>query len=199
MIFFMILIAYIAGSVSSAVLVCKIRRLPDPRKEGSGNPGATNVLRIGGVSAALLVLFFDMLKGAAPAYIAYRLGIDAFWLGLIAISACLGHIYPVFFNFKGGKGVATAFGAMAPIGNDLTLSLAVSWLILVFITRLSSLAAITTAILAPIYTWYFDDRFTLPVAMLSALIVIRHKENLIRLFKGTEPKISFKNKKKTKV
>lgn len=198
MIFFMILIAYIAGSVSSAVLVCKIRRLPDPRKEGSGNPGATNVLRIGGVSAALLVLFFDMLKGAAPAYIAYRLGIDAFWLGLIAISACLGHIYPVFFNFKGGKGVATAFGAMAPIGNDLTLSLAASWLILVLITRISSLAAVITAILAPIYTWYFDDRFTLPVTMLSALIVIRHKDNLIRLFKGTEPKMILKNKNKNK-
>ena len=196
MIIFLIFAAYLAGSVSSAVLVCRLRHLPDPRFEGSGNPGTTNVLRIGGVSAAVMVLFFDMLKGAAPAYIAFRLGIDAMWLGVIALAACLGHIYPLFFHFKGGKGVATAFGAMAPIGNDLALSLAISWLLLTFITRYSSLAAIITAILAPIFTWYLDDRFTLPVAMLSVLIIIRHKDNLWRLLKGSEPKISFTSKPK---
>ena len=196
MIIFLIFAAYLAGSVSSAVLVCRLRHLPDPRFEGSGNPGTTNVLRIGGVSAAVMVLFFDMLKGAAPAYIAFRLGIDAMWLGVIALAACLGHIYPLFFHFKGGKGVATAFGAMAPIGNDLALSLAISWLLLTLMTRYSSLAAIITAILAPIFTWYLDDRFTLPVAMLSVLIIIRHKDNLWRLLKGSEPKISFTSKPK---
>ena len=196
MIIFLIFAAYLAGSVSSAVLVCRLRHLPDPRFEGSGNPGTTNVLRIGGVSAAVMVLFFDMLKGAAPAYIAFRLGIDAMWLGVIALAACLGHIYPLFFYFKGGKGVATAFGAMAPIGNDLALSLAISWLLLTLMTRYSSLAAIITAILAPIFTWYLDDRFTLPVAMLSVLIIIRHKDNLWRLLKGSEPKISFTSKPK---
>lgn len=192
----MILIAYLAGSISSAVLVCRLRGLPDPRNEGSGNPGATNVLRIGGASAAATVLLFDMLKGAIPTYIAFRLGVDAVPLGIIAISACLGHIFPIFFKFKGGKGVATAFGAMAPIGADLSLALMVTWIILVIICRYSSLAAIMTAFLAPIYTWYFDDRFTIPVAMLSMLIVIRHRENIARLLKGEESKVSRKKKEK---
>ncbi|MFV7782746.1 MULTISPECIES: glycerol-3-phosphate 1-O-acyltransferase PlsY [Shewanella] len=190
----LILTAYLAGSISSAVLVCRLRGLPDPRSQGSGNPGATNVLRIGGASAAAMVLFFDMLKGAAPAYLAFRLGVDAVSLGLIAIAACLGHIFPIFFKFKGGKGVATAFGAMAPIGADLSLALIATWVILVLICRYSSLAAIITALLAPIYTWYFDERFTLPVAMLSLLIVIRHRENIHRLRKGEESKVSRKKR-----
>ncbi|MGL4475990.1 MAG: glycerol-3-phosphate 1-O-acyltransferase PlsY [Shewanella sp.] len=190
--------AYLAGSVSSAVLVCRLRGLPDPRTQGSGNPGATNVLRIGGASAAAMVLFFDMLKGAAPAYVAYLLGISGVWIGLIAIAACLGHIYPIFFNFQGGKGVATAFGAMAPIGEDLALALLGSWLVLVLITRYSSLAAILTALLAPVYTYYLDDRFTLPVAMLSTLIVIRHRANIQRLLNGKEPRFNLKTKLKSK-
>ncbi|WP_394199977.1 glycerol-3-phosphate 1-O-acyltransferase PlsY [Shewanella waksmanii] len=190
----MIIAAYLAGSISSAVLVCRLRGLPDPRTDGSGNPGATNVLRIGGASAAAMVLIFDMLKGALPAYLAFRLGVDAVSLGLIAIAACLGHIFPIFFHFKGGKGVATAFGAMAPIGEDLALSLIGTWILMVFICRYSSLAAIVTALLAPLYTWYFDDRFTIPVAMLSVLIVIRHRENIHRLLNGEESRISRKKR-----
>ncbi|QLE84531.1 glycerol-3-phosphate 1-O-acyltransferase PlsY [Shewanella sp. Scap07] len=190
----LIIAAYLAGSISSAVLVCRLRGLPDPRTDGSGNPGATNVLRIGGATAAAMVLIFDMLKGALPAYLAFRLGVDAVSLGLIAIAACLGHIFPIFFHFKGGKGVATAFGAMAPIGEDLALSLIGTWIVLVLICRYSSLAAIITAILAPIYTWYFDDRFTIPVAMLSVLIVIRHRDNIHRLLNGEESRISRKKR-----
>ncbi len=190
----MILAAYLAGSISSAVLVCRLRGLPDPRTAGSGNPGATNVLRIGGASSAAMVLFFDMLKGALPAYIAFRLGIDQVALGAIAIAACLGHIFPIFFKFKGGKGVATAFGAMAPIGHELALALMVTWIVMVLISRYSSLAAITTAMLAPIYTWFLDERFTIPVAMLSTLIVIRHRDNIHRLLKGEESKVSRKRK-----
>lgn len=186
----MILAAYFAGSVSSAVLVCRLKHLPDPREIGSGNPGATNVLRAGGPIPALLVLFLDMLKGAIPAYLAYIMGIGTIWLGIIAIAACLGHIYPIFFHFHGGKGVATAFGAMAPIGNDLSFCLICTWLVTLIISRYSSVAAITTAILAPFYTWYLDDRFTLPVAMLATLIILRHKANIIRLKKGDEPKFS---------
>ncbi|MGL5048714.1 MAG: glycerol-3-phosphate 1-O-acyltransferase PlsY [Shewanella sp.] len=192
----MILAAYLAGSISSAVLVCRMRGLPDPRLQGSGNPGATNVLRIGGASAAAMVLFFDMLKGALPSYLAYLMGINAVPLGLIAIAACLGHIYPVFFGFKGGKGVATAFGAMAPIGGGLAISLMASWIILLLISRYSSLAAILTALLAPLYTWWLDDRFTIPVAMLSTLIIIRHKDNIQRLLKGEESKVSRKKRPK---
>ncbi|MCG9711423.1 glycerol-3-phosphate 1-O-acyltransferase PlsY [Shewanella insulae] len=190
----MILTAYLAGSISSAVLVCRLRGLPDPRSQGSGNPGATNVLRIGGASAAAMVLLFDMLKGAVPAYVAFRLGVDAVALGVIAIAACLGHIFPIFFKFKGGKGVATAFGAMAPIGADLSLALIATWVIMVLLCRYSSLAAIVTALLAPAYTWYFDERFTVPVAMLSLLIIIRHKENIHRLLKGEESKVSRKKR-----
>lgn len=103
----MILFAYLCGSISSAILVCRIAGLPDPRESGSGNPGATNVLRIGGKGAAVAVLIFDILKGMLPVWGAYALGVTPFWLGLIAIAACLGHIWPVFFGFKGGKGVAT--------------------------------------------------------------------------------------------
>ncbi len=196
-IIFMILAAYALGSISSAVVVCKLRGLPDPRTQGSGNPGATNVLRIGGVSSAVMVLFFDMLKGALPAYTAFTMGIDAVFLGIIAVAACLGHIFPVFFGFKGGKGVATAFGAMAPIGDDLALCLMATWVVLVAITRYSSLAAIITAIAAPAYTHWLDDRFTIPVAMLSTLIIIRHKDNILRLVKGEEPKVTDRKKAKS--
>ncbi|MGL5410867.1 MAG: glycerol-3-phosphate 1-O-acyltransferase PlsY [Shewanella sp.] len=190
----MVVAAYLAGSVSSAVLVCRIRGLPDPRTQGSGNPGATNVLRIGGASSAAMVLFFDMLKGALPTYLAYLMGINAISLGIIAIAACLGHIYPLFFGFKGGKGVATAFGAMAPIGDDLAICLLASWVIFLLISRYSSLAAMITALLAPVYTWWLDDRFTIPVAMLSTLIIIRHRENIQRLLKGEETKVSRKKR-----
>jgi glycerol-3-phosphate acyltransferase PlsY len=188
----MIITAYLAGSISSAVLVCKIRGLPDPRTSGSGNPGATNVLRIGGVSSAAMVLFFDMLKGALPSYFGYLMGLDAVSLGLIAVSACLGHIFPVFFGFKGGKGVATAFGAMAPIGGVLALCLILTWIIFVLLTRYSSVAAMATATLAPLYTWWLDERFIIPVAMLSTLILIRHKDNIGRLRIGEESKFSRK-------
>ena len=186
----MIVAAYLLGSISSAVLVCRLKGLPDPRGKGSGNPGATTVLRIGGTWAAAMVFFFDMLKGALPTYTAYLMGIDAVWLGVIAIAACLGHIYPIFFGFKGGKGVATALGAMAPIGEGLALCLMGTWLLVVLLTRYSSLAALVTALLAPVYTWWLDDRFTLPVAMLSTLIIIRHKDNIRRLLKGEESKMS---------
>ncbi|MFQ6372125.1 glycerol-3-phosphate 1-O-acyltransferase PlsY [Shewanella sp. YIC-542] len=190
----MIAVAYLLGSISSAILVCRLKGLPDPRSKGSKNPGATNVLRIGGVGAAALVFFFDMLKGALPAYGAYVLGIHGIWLGVIATSACLGHMFPLFFDFKGGKGVATALGAMAPI-SYMAVSLMGTWLVVVFITRYSSLAAIVTCLLAPVYTLWFDDRFTLPVTMLSALIIWRHKDNIRRLFNGEESKI-FRSKKR---
>ncbi|MCL1096719.1 glycerol-3-phosphate 1-O-acyltransferase PlsY [Shewanella gelidii] len=191
----MIMVAYLTGSISSAVLICRLRGLPDPRTEGSGNPGATNVLRIGGISSAALVLLCDMLKGAVPAYVAYRFGLDAVALGLIAVAACIGHIFPIFFGFKGGKGVATAFGAMAPIGNDLGLSLLGTWFVVVVISRYSSLAAMVTALAAPIYTHFYDDRFTVPVAMLSALIIARHKDNIHRLLARTEPKVTDRKSK----
>ena len=170
----MILIAYLCGSISSAILVCRLCGLPDPRTSGSGNPGATNVLRIGGKGAAVAVLIFDVLKGMLPVWGAYELGVSPFWLGLIAIAACLGHIWPVFFGFKGGKGVATAFGAIAPIGWDLTGVMAGTWLLTVLLSGYSSLGAIVSALIAPFYVWWFKPQFTFPVSMLSCLILLRH-------------------------
>lgn len=192
----MILLAYLCGSISSAILVCRIAGLPDPRESGSGNPGATNVLRIGGKGAAVTVLIFDVLKGMLPVWGAYALGITPFWLGLIAIAACLGHIWPVFFHFQGGKGVATAFGAIAPIGWDLTGVMAGTWLLTVLLSGYSSLGAIVSALIAPFYVWWFKPQFTFPVAMLSCLILLRHHDNIQRLWRRQETKIWAKLRKK---
>lgn len=185
----MIIFAYLCGSISSAILVCRIAGLPDPRQHGSGNPGATNVLRVGGKAAAATVLVFDVLKGMLPVWGAYALGVTPLYLGITAIAACLGHIYPVFFRFRGGKGVATAFGAIAPIGWDLTGVMTVTWLLTVLLSGYSSLGAIVSALIAPFYVWWFKPQFTFPVAMLSCLILMRHHDNIQRLWRGQESKI----------
>ncbi|QUM82324.1 MULTISPECIES: glycerol-3-phosphate 1-O-acyltransferase PlsY [unclassified Moritella] len=191
-----IIFAYLLGSISSAILICQLFRLPDPRKYGSLNPGATNVLRTGNKFAAGLVLFFDMLKGALPVWVAWYLNLTPFSLGLIAIAACLGHIYPIFFQFQGGKGVATAFGALLTIGLDLGASIVLSWGLSLAVTGYSSMAAIFTALFAPIYTLIFKAQYTLPVAMLSCLIIWRHYDNIMRLLQGKEDKIWHKKKKR---
>ena len=191
----MIVFAYLFGSISSAVLICKLFRLPDPRTTGSNNPGATNVYRIGGKLPASLVLIFDVLKGTIPVYGAYFLKIEPLYLGFIAIAACLGHIYPIFFGFKGGKAVATAFGSLLPIGFTLAGLLILTWLGLIWLTGYSSLAAIITVSLAPLFTWFIKPLYVLPVTMLAALIVFRHRANVIRLLKGTEPKVKSKKAK----
>ncbi|MBA5764276.1 glycerol-3-phosphate 1-O-acyltransferase PlsY [Vibrio sp. 404] len=188
----MIISAYLLGSISSAVLICRVLRLPDPRKVGSHNPGATNVLRIGGKKAAISVLLCDMLKGTIPVWGGYFLQIDPIMLGLVAIAACLGHMYPLFFHFKGGKGVATALGAIAPIGLDLTAMVIATWIVVALIFRYSSFAALVTVLLAPMYTWMVKPQYTLPVAMLCCLIVFRHHQNIRRLYDGTEPKLGEK-------
>ncbi|OCG24703.1 glycerol-3-phosphate acyltransferase [Gilliamella sp. wkB108] len=184
----MIIIAYLCGSLSGAMIVSHIMQLPNPYKHGSHNPGATNVLRINGKLPAIIVLLFDMLKGAIPVYIAYRLGISPFFLGIIGIAACLGHIFPCFFHFRGGKGVATALGMMMPIGLDFTGCFILTWFLVLLITGYSSVAAIVGFLLAPFYVWLFRPELTLPVAMLSCLIIIRHSSNIMRLLKGEEPK-----------
>ena len=190
----MIGIAYLIGSISSAVLISRAFRLPDPRRNGSGNPGATNVFRLGGRVPALLVLVTDVLKGTIPVYSAYFLDIPPVSLGLIAIAACLGHIYPLYFNFKGGKGVATAFGAMLPLGPGLAGMLIGTWAVVVFIWGYSSLGAIVSVVLAPVFTWFIKPQYTLPVAMLAALIIFRHRENIQRLLDGEESKVWDKGK-----
>jgi len=192
----MIASAYLLGSVSSAVLICRLFGLSDPRKAGSGNPGTTNVYRLGGRIPALLTLVFDVLKGTIPVWGSYFLGIEPLYLGLIAVAACLGHIYPLFFRFKGGKAVATALGAMLPIGLDLSGLLILTWIATVFITGYSSLGALVTVSLAPIFTWFIKPLYTLPVTMLSILIIIRHKENILRLWHKQEGRIWDKGRTK---
>jgi glycerol-3-phosphate acyltransferase PlsY len=186
--------AYLLGSISSAILVCKLFKLGDPRKLGSGNPGATNVFRIGGKLPASLVLIFDVLKGTLPVLASYYIGLEPFYLAVVAVMACLGHMFPLFFGFSGGKAVATAFGAIVPLGLDLAAMLIMSWVIVIFLTHYSSLAAILSTSLAPVFTWLLKPEYTLPVAILSVLIVLRHKDNIIRLCQKQEPTVW--NKKK---
>ncbi|WP_434525770.1 glycerol-3-phosphate 1-O-acyltransferase PlsY [Photorhabdus asymbiotica] len=192
----MIIFAYLCGSISSAILICRLAGLPDPRQYGSGNPGATNVLRIGGRSTAAIVLIFDVLKGMIPVWLAYQLNVSPFYLGITAIAACLGHIYPIFFHFKGGKGVATAFGAIAAIGWDLMGLMTGTWLLTVLLSGYSSLGAIVSALIAPFYVWWFKPEFTFPVAMLCCLVLLRHHDNIQRLWRGQESRIWNKLKKK---
>lgn len=182
----MILVAYLLGSISSAVLICKLWRLPDPRKQGSGNPGATNVYRLGGKLPAILTLWCDVLKGMIPVWGSYFLGIEPFFLGLIAVAACLGHIFPLYFNFRGGKAVATALGAMFPVAWEMALLLIATWLLVFKISRVSSLAALITVSLAPFYAFWIKPQYTVPVIMISVLIVWRHQANIVRLSSGQE-------------
>jgi acyl phosphate:glycerol-3-phosphate acyltransferase len=184
--------AYLIGSISSAVLICRVFGLPDPRFSGSNNPGATNVLRIGGKLPATLVLIFDILKGTIPVWGSYFLNIEPIWLGAIAVAACLGHLYPIFFHFNGGKAVATAFGALLPIGLSLGGLLVLTWVCVAWLTRYSSLAAIISVTAAPFYTFLIKPIYTLPVSFLTLLIIFRHRDNIKRLLQGKEPKIGKK-------
>lgn len=187
--YFMILGAYLLGSVSSAVIFCRLAGLPDPREFGSQNPGATNVLRIGGKLSALGVLLCDILKGLLPVMLAFYLQLTPSEIGFIALAACLGHIFPLFFQFKGGKGVATAFGAIAPLGYTISALTVGTWLLIFLIGGYSSLSAVITALLVPIYVWWFKPEFTFPVALVCCLLVYRHHDNIQRLWRGQEDRV----------
>ncbi|MBA3987812.1 MAG: glycerol-3-phosphate acyltransferase [Idiomarina sp.] len=182
----MILTAYLIGSISSAVIICKLFGLDDPRLRGSGNPGTTNVYRLGGWTPALLVLVMDVLKGMLPVWGSYYLGLDPLVLAVVAMATCLGHIYPLYFEFKGGKAVATALGAMFPVAWEMALLLIATWLLVFTVTRVSSLAALITVSLAPIYAYMIKPQYTVPAIMLALLIVWRHRANIMRLWRGDE-------------
>jgi len=185
-------IAYIIGSISSAILVCKVLNLPDPRTEGSMNPGATNVLRIGGKTPALITLGGDMLKGFLPLLIGHLIGISGFWLGLVAIAALAGHIFPVFFNFNGGKGVATALGTFIALSPFAGILICTCWVLVAVILRYSSLASVIASGLAPIIMLFFGNSgYLLPTLVIAAILIYRHIENIQRLRAGTESKINF--------
>jgi glycerol-3-phosphate acyltransferase PlsY len=166
--------------------------LPDPRGEGSGNPGATNVLRLGGKKAAALTLAGDMLKGAAPVLLAHLLTDSPTVLAGTAVAAFVGHLYPVFFQFKGGKGVATAFGAVAALVLPVALFMAAVWVLAAMATRYASLASVSAAVAAPLFALVFirEPAYIVALIVIAALLVYRHWGNIERLRDGTEPEIS---------
>ena len=188
----LVVLGYLSGSLASAVIVCRFMNLPDPRSEGSGNPGATNVLRVGGKQAAALTLAGDMLKGAVPVLLAHLLTDSPTILASTAVAAFVGHLFPVFFQFKGGKGVATAFGAVAALVMPVALFMAAVWVLVAIVTRYASLASMSAAAAAPLFALIFirEPAYILGLLVIAALLVFRHKGNIERLRNGSEPEIN---------
>lgn len=185
------LIGYLCGSLASAVIVCRIMKLPDPRQGGSGNPGATNVLRLGGKQAAALTLVGDVLKGFLPVLLAHLLTDSPTILAGTAVAAVVGHMYPVFFGFKGGKGVATTFGAVGALVYPVALFMAAVWVVVAMAFRIASVASMAAAAAAPLFALVFfrEPAYILGLLIIAALLVYRHRENIKRLREGTEPEI----------
>jgi glycerol-3-phosphate acyltransferase PlsY len=191
--------AYLLGSLSFAVIVSRAMQLPDPREYGSGNPGATNMLRSGRKTAAVLTLLGDALKGWVAVVLARALapqfGLDDSVVLLCALAVFIGHLYPVFFGFKGGKGVATALGVLVGLNPWLGLACLLTWLLMAGVFRISSLAAVTTAMLAPVYAGLLMGwgRTAIAVLVIALLLVYRHKRNLIKLVNGEEGRIGVRS------
>lgn len=198
-----VLAAYLVGSLSFAVIVSRVMGLSDPRTFGSKNPGATNVLRSGSKAAAIVTLVLDALKGWLPVALVIRFG-GAYGLeegtqALVGLAAFLGHLYPVFFRFVGGKGVATALGVVIATSPWLGLATGATWLIVVFFSRYVSLASVVAAVFVPVYylfgggaAWVMDTSVLLCLVVMGALLVWRHSANLSRLVQGTESKLGQK-------
>ncbi len=192
---FLLAVAYLSGSVCSAVFVCRFFDLPDPRTKGSRNPGATNVLRLAGKKYAMMVLFVDMLKGYLPLLLAQFFDVSLLTLSLTCFAAVLGHMFPVFFGFKGGKGVATTLGAMFGLHFMLGVFFLGTWIIVAYVTRYSSLASLASVVLAPIYVVAMTHNFdAFPALFFIAVFVLyKHNENINRLIEGRESKIVLKS------
>ncbi|MEB0137029.1 glycerol-3-phosphate 1-O-acyltransferase PlsY [Actimicrobium sp. CCC2.4] len=193
-----VLAAYLVGSISFAVVVSKLFGLSDPRTYGSKNPGATNVLRSGNKAAAVLTLLGDAFKGWLAVWLAYRFGPQAglpdSGIALVALAVFVGHLWPVFFRFVGGKGVATALGVLVGINPWLGLGTAVTWLAIAFAFRYSSLAALVAAVFAPFYygLLFGVDAMLMAVLVMSALLIYRHRGNIANLLNGKEGRLGKK-------
>jgi glycerol-3-phosphate acyltransferase PlsY len=187
---------YLFGSVSAAIIVCKLMGLPDPRTQGSRNPGATNVARIGGKKAAALTLAGDMLKGLLPVVIAHGLQANATILAGTALAAFIGHLYPVFFGFQGGKGVATALGVIYGLYWPVGLLTTGVWLVMAVLFRYSSLAALTAMLLTPAgFAWLWPEPAVIAAMLvMTVLLYWRHRSNIANLLSGREGRISFGKK-----
>jgi len=190
----LIVFAYLLGSISTAIITCKMMGLPDPRTQGSNNPGATNVLRIGGKKAAALTLVGDFLKGLIPVLVGLVMKVEPPVLALIAMAAFLGHLYPVFFGFKGGKGVATALGVILGLSWQVALAALLTWLVMAKLFKISSLSALTAAVLTPLYCWLLTPQleYILMLSVMSLLLIWRHRSNIQKLMAGEEGKIGKK-------
>ncbi|MEO5574060.1 MAG: glycerol-3-phosphate 1-O-acyltransferase PlsY [Gammaproteobacteria bacterium] len=187
----LILLAYLIGSLASAVLVSRLMGLPDPRAHGSGNPGATNVLRLGNRRAAAIALLGDILKGLLPVLIATGLGASNFTVAAVGLAAFFGHLYPIFFCFRGGKGVATSLGVLFGLSWEVGLAFSITWLLTARFSRFSSLAALCAALMAPLYMHWFGGprEFQIAALIMSTLLIWRHRSNIQNLRNGTESRI----------
>lgn len=197
-----VVMAYLLGSLSFAVIVSRVMGLQDPRSYGSHNPGATNVLRSGNKKAAVATLVLDAFKGWLPVmlvkWFGKDVGLEDATVAAVAFAAFLGHLFPVFFGFKGGKGVATAAGALLGLEWILGLATLATWLIVAFFTRYSSLASMVSAAFAPVFylmgdraAWYAERSILLAIFMIGLLLVIRHKDNINKLLSGKESRLNF--------
>lgn len=189
-------IAYLIGSLSTAIITCKIMGIEDPRKIGSKNPGATNVLRHGGKKAAIITLLGDMLKGLIPVLVFSQFQADALTIALVGLFALLGHIFPIYYGFKGGKGVATFYGVILGMNWLVGIIALAIWLGMAAMVKISSLSALVSVFFTPFILWYFSQsiELTAAVAVMSILVFWRHKENIQALRQGLELKISNNNK-----
>lgn len=191
-----IIAAYLVGSIPFAMISSKIFGLADPRTYGSGNPGATNVLRSGNKKAALFTLIGDALKGTLAVVVAKQMGLDDTTIALVALAVFLGHLYPVFLGFKGGKGVATAAGVLFALDPLLGAAVAGTWLLVAYVSRYSSLAALVAAAAAPLFAalMHGATNQTIVVGILGMALIGKHRQNIQRLLAGQESKIGGKKK-----
>ena len=180
--------AYLIGSISSAIIICRLMGLPDPREQGSGNPGATNVMRIGGKKAAAITLLGDSLKGLIPVYAANVLGLPAELVAATGLAAFLGHLYPVFFSFKGGKGVATSVGVLLGFSWLLGFAFMATWFLVYKLGKISSLSALVASTLSPVFAWFIigDKAIVAASVVMMVFLLWRHKGNIQRLLAGEE-------------
>jgi len=190
------LAGYLVGSVSTAIITCKLMGLEDPRSVGSNNPGATNVLRHGGKKAAIITLIGDMLKGLAPVIAVTMIDPAAGAIALTGLGAFLGHVFPVYYGFKGGKGVATYYGVLLGFSWMAGIAALLVWLLTAFVSKISSLSALVSALSAPFILWYssHSPELTLMLGLMTALLFWRHRSNVRNIIDGKEHKIGVKKK-----
>ena len=188
----LIIVAYLLGSVSTAIVASKLFNFADPRYNGSNNPGTTNVLRLGGKLAAAFTLLGDILKGLIPVLIAKGLGLSDNWIIIVAIAAFLGHLFPLYYGFKGGKGVATAMGVYVALNPVIGLAVLATWASCAFAFNISSLSALIACLFAPFYFYLITQSaaFAVGLLVITALIYFKHIPNIQKLLMGTESKIS---------